>query len=84
MRHVPIAEFENNVSEYLAAVEAGDEIVVVKHGEEVARLTATSESRQARKRRAVDALYALGQEIKAKYGPTTPEEIREWLEEGRR
>ena len=84
MRHVPIAEFEKNVSEFLAAVEAGDEIVVVRSGQEVVRLVATDEARQARKRRAVDALYAIGQEIKAKYGPTTAEEIREWLEEGRR
>lgn len=84
MRHVPIAEFENNVSEYLAAVEAGDEIVVMKSGEEVARLTASAQSRQARKVRAVDAAYALGQEIKMNYGPTTDAEIREWLEEGRR
>ncbi|MES2339868.1 MAG: type II toxin-antitoxin system prevent-host-death family antitoxin [Pseudomonadota bacterium] len=84
MRHVPIAEFENNVSEYLAAAEAGDEIVVMKSGQEVARLTAADPVRQARKRAAVDAMFALGQEIRAKYGPTTDAEIREWLEEGRR
>jgi prevent-host-death family protein len=84
MRHVPIGEFKDKVSEYVAAAEAGDEIVLTRHGREVARLTSTDAARLARQRAAVDALYALGQEIKAKHGPTTAAEIREWIEEGRR
>ena len=32
MRHVPIAEFKDHLSELVAAVEAGDEIVITRHG----------------------------------------------------
>jgi hypothetical protein len=48
------------------------------------KLVPVEENRIARKREAIDALWALGQQIRKKYGPTTAAEIREWIEEGRR
>lgn len=84
MRHVPISEFKDRVSEYVAAAEAGEEIVLTRHGREVARLSSSDEQRLAKQREAVDELYALGQRIKARSGPTTAEEIVSWIKEGRR
>lgn len=84
MRHVSISEFQANASELLAAAEAGEEIVLTREGEDILKLGLAEGARMARQRAAVEAMYALGQEMKAKYGPTTAAEIREWIEEGRR
>ncbi len=86
MRHVPIAEFDPRTVELFAAAASGEEIVITDHGRDVIKLVAIpdDEGRAARKRAAVDALVAIGQRIKAKHGPTTDAEIREWLEDGRR
>lgn len=84
MRHVPIAELQDRASEIVAAAESGEEIIVTRDGREVLKLVPVADGRSARQRAAVDAAYALGQEIKAKYGPTTAAEIREWREDGRR
>ncbi len=84
MRHVPIAQFKDKMSEIMAAAEAGEDIVITRHGRDYMKLVPVEEDRMARQRAAVDALYHLGQRIKAKYGPTTSAEIREWIDEGRR
>lgn len=84
MRHVPIAQFKDKMSEVMAAAEAGEEIVITRHGRDYMKLVPFEEDRMAKQRAAVDALYALGQRIKARNGPTTQTEIREWIEEGRR
>ena len=83
MRHVPIAEFETNISEFTAAVRGGEEIVVTREGREELRLVMADMAKMERQRAAVEAMYALGQQIKAKNGPTTAAEIREWIDEGR-
>ena len=84
MRYIPVAEFKDRCSELVAAAEAGEDIVITRHGREVAKVVGLVEDRMARQRAAVDAMAQLGQRIRAKYGPTTPEEIREWINEGRR
>lgn len=84
MRHVPIAQFKDKMSEIMAAAEAGEDIVITRHGRDYMKLVPIEEDRMARQRAAVDALYDLGQQIKARNGPTTAEEIRVWIDEGRR
>lgn len=83
MRHVPIAEFKDRVSEIVAAAEAGEEITITRHGREVVRLVGIESDRMARQREAAEQLYALGQDVLRKYGPTTHQEIRSWIDEGR-
>lgn len=83
MRHVPIAQFKDKMSEYMAAAESGEDIVITRHGRDYMKLVPVEEDRMARQRAAVQAAYELGQRIKAKYGPTTAEEIRSWIDEGR-
>ena len=38
MRHIPIAEFKDKVSEIVSAAEAGEEIVITQRGKAIARL----------------------------------------------
>ena len=83
MRHVPIAEFKDKVSEIVAAAEDGEDITITRHGREVVRLIGIEQDRMARQRQAVEALYAVGQEVLRKHGPTTAEERRAWIDEGR-
>ena len=84
MRNVPIAEFKDRCSEFVAAAEAGEDIVITRHGREVARVTGITDDKQERKRAAVEAMSRIGQAVLARHGPTTAAEIREWIEEGRR
>lgn len=84
MRHVPIAQFKDKMSEIMAAAEAGEDIVITRHGRDYMKLVPVAEDRMARQRAAVQDLYNFGQEILRKNGPTTAAEIREWIEEGRR
>ncbi|HEX8485085.1 hypothetical protein [Sphingomonas sp.] len=84
MRHVPIAEFQDNAVALLAAAEAGEEIVITREGYDVLHLGLTHAARRARKAAALNNLHRIGQEVRAKYGPTSAAEIREWIEEGRR
>lgn len=83
MRHVPIAEFKDRASEMIAAAEAGEEIIVTRHGREVAKVMGIAEDRRARQRAAIEAAHRLGQQMREKYGPTSAAEIREWIEEAR-
>ncbi len=84
MRYVPIAQFKDKMSEFMAAAEKGEDIIITRHGRDYMKLVPVAADRMARQRAAVDAMYKLGQEIKARHGPTTTEEIREWISEGRR
>ena len=84
MRHVPIAEFKDKVSEIVAAAEAGEEIVITRHGRDVAKLTATDAAITARRRAALADMAASRARLRARGVSATREEIREWIDEGRR
>lgn len=87
MKHVPIAEFKDRLSEYVAAAEAGEEFTITRHGRTVARLVSAEEDEQAvvaRRRAALAGLAKLREALRAKgVPPTTREDIREWINEGR-
>jgi prevent-host-death family protein len=86
MRHVPIATFKDKISEYIAAVEAGEELVITRHGKAAARLLPTEESLQDRRRRAREALEAMAlmrEKMRAEGRTVTMDEIIAWKNEGR-
>lgn len=83
MKHVPVAAFKDRVSEYIAEAQAGEEVVVTRHGKPTVKLIAVEEDRRAKHREAIRGLFALGREIYAQHGPTAPDEIRSWVEEDR-
>ena len=84
MRSVAIAEAKDRFSELVAAAEAGEEIVVTRHGKPAVRITAVATDRQDRKREALEAMVAAGRRNLEEFGPTTIDEIIAWKNEGRR
>lgn len=87
MRHVPIAEFKDHVSEMVAAASRGEEILITRHGKPAARLLPAEDSIEERRRRARDALdrMAIERERMRAAGMTaTAEEWISWKNEGRR
>lgn len=93
MRHVSVAELKANAEELVAAAEAGEVIAIVRDGRDVAQITvgayavsridSRTPEQQEQQRKAVDAAYALGQDILRTRGPTTSAERRAWIEDGR-
>jgi prevent-host-death family protein len=83
MKHVPVAAFKDRVAEYIAEAQAGEEVVVTRHGKPTVKLIAVEEDRRAKHREAIRGLFTLGREIYAQQGPTSPDEIRQWIEEDR-
>lgn len=75
---VKISEAKAHLSELLARVEAGEEVIIARGNAPIARLIAIDERRQ--RLAAIEAVRA----IRARAKPVTQEEIREWREEGRR
>ena len=86
MRHVPVAAFKDKVSEYIAAAEAGDEIIITRYGKVAARLVAPESEADIRARRklALEGLRQLRETQRAEGRTTAPEEILEWIREGRK
>jgi len=75
---VKVAEAKTHLSELLAKVEAGEEVIISRGNTPIAKLS------RIRRETNVQALIA---EIKAQRvsrQSTTQDEIREWIEEGRR
>ncbi len=85
MRHVPIAEFKDRLSELVAAAVAGEEIVITRHGRPEVRLVSVVED-QERKRRAQRAVSELGKlrdDLKRRGVTATVEDWIGWRDEGR-
>jgi prevent-host-death family protein len=86
MRNIPIATFKDRVSEFIAAVEAGDEIVITRHGKAAARLVPIDD-RDERRRRAMIAAERLKQmreKMRRERRTATIDEMIGWKNEGRK
>jgi prevent-host-death family protein len=86
-RTMGLFEAKTHLSELVAQVEAGDEVVITRHNKPVARLVpvgGASRALVARRRRVAAEMQAIGREMAARGGPVTREEILEWVHEGRR
>lgn len=76
--YVKVGEAKTHLSELLAKVEAGEEVVISRGNEPVARLVCADSKRSVKE--AIDGLRAL----RRKNGRATVAEILEWRDEGRR
>jgi len=86
-RHVPIAEFKDHLSEFVAAAERGEEVVVTRHGKPAVRLLPAEEPIEARRQRAREALERMAaarQRMRAEGRTVSLDEIIAWKNEGRR
>lgn len=84
MRHVPIAEFKDRLSEMVAAVAEEGSISITRHGREVARLIPPEMDTVERRRQAFTALATLRDQMKADgIPPVTRADVANWIAEGR-
>ncbi len=77
---VKVAEAKAHLSELLAKVERGEEIVIARGDQPIARLVPLEE--KARGIAAVEVMLALRDSGRIK--PVTQAEIRAWMREGRK
>ena len=75
---VKVAEAKTHLSELLVRVEAGEDFIIARGDEPVARLMALDERRQ--RLTAIEAVRTLRAQAKS----VTHQEIQEWKQEGRR
>lgn len=84
MKHVGIFEAKTNLSALVEEVEKGGSVVITRHGKPVARLVQAepelSKEEIAKRTKALLELRNLANELKIN---ATPEEIKEWINEGR-
>jgi len=73
---------KTHFSQLLDEVESGQTIVILRHGKPVARIVPDPEERMRRHREALDNLKKLGDEIRARNGGLTVEEIISSIHEG--
>jgi prevent-host-death family protein len=84
MKHVGIFEAKTNLSALVEEVEKGGTVVITRHGKPVAQLVRAepelSQEEIAKRTEALLALRKFANEVKIN---ATPEEIKEWINEGR-
>lgn len=86
MRHIPIAAFKDRVSEFVAAAEAGEEVIITRHGKIAARLMPPDNlgERQAIARDSMLKLKIMRDRMRAEGRTATIDEMIEWKNEGRK
>lgn len=85
VRAVPVTEFTDKISEFVSAVEHGEEIMVTRDGQPAVRLlpAESREERFERQRRALERSVETREWLRAQGVRVTREEIRGWIDEGR-
>jgi prevent-host-death family protein len=85
MKQVGIFEAKTHLSSLLDEVENGAEVTITRHGKPVARLVQASNELSAdaiaRRRQAIRNLRSLARDLKLN---PTHDEIKSWINEGRR
>lgn len=86
MRKVGLFEAKTHLSALVDAAERGETIVVTRNGKPVAQLgPIRSEKRRSMTRKAaVDQIFAFREQLRREDRTFTANEIRQWIEEGRR
>ncbi len=75
---VKVGEAKTHLSELLAKVEAGEEVIISRGNEPIAKLS------RIRRQGEIEALIAEIKAQRANRQPVTQDEIRAWRDEGRR
>ena len=75
---VKVGEAKTHLSDLLAKVEAGEEVIIARGNDPIAKLT------RIRREEDIDALIAEVRAARANRSSTTQDEIRAWRDEGRR
>ena len=85
MRHVGIFEAKTHLSALVEAAERGETIIVTRNGKPVAQISRFEPGRASlTKAQAIEDLIRMRGEMIARGQTATSEEIREWIDEGKR
>jgi prevent-host-death family protein len=87
METVGLFEAKTHLSELIARAERGEETIITRHNKPVAKIVPISKvSPELVQQRleAIKGMQAIGRKMIARGGPITPEEILDWVREGRR
>ncbi len=86
MRHVALSEAKDHLSEFVAAAQAGQEIIITRHGKPAAKLVSLEDQseKQLRARTAIDSLSKIRAVMLAEGRTVTIGELIDWKNEGRR
>jgi prevent-host-death family protein len=82
-KHVPIATFKDRVSEFVAEAQAGEEVIITRHGKEAARLVPPAKDKTALRKEAVEKIRSVRAMLRDNGHSFSSEEIRDMLEEDR-
>lgn len=84
MRSVALSEAKDNLSQYVAAAAAGEEITITRHGRPAAKLVPVEAGwNETRSREAWERLKAVREAMHARGVRVTKEEWIAWKNEGR-
>ena len=90
MESVGLFEAKTRLSELVARAEAGAEVVITRHNRPVAKIVPVTEVTPsprpfdlAKRLAAVARIDALREELRARHGSLTTDEIVSWVREGR-
>lgn len=84
MRYVPIAEFKDRMAEVMTAAVNGEDVIITRHGRDYVRLVPMQNDDVEAKRRALADLAAFRAAQRDRgVPPTTRDDIRAWIDEGR-
>jgi prevent-host-death family protein len=84
---IGLFEAKTHLSELVARVEAGEQVIITRHNRPVAKLVAMDEvppEMVQRRLAALDELQAMGRKMETRGGPITREEVLQWVQEGRK
>ena len=87
MRSIPVGEFKDNASAFIAAAEAGEEIVITRHGKPAARIVPAAlpdDRREQRFDRLWEGWMARLDGMRATGQTATDAERTAWKREGQR
>jgi prevent-host-death family protein len=86
MRRVALSEVKDHLSEYVAAVQDGQEVIITRHGKPAAKLVSLDDQsdRQTRARKAIETLAGIRATMRAEGRTSTIEEMIAWKNEGQR
>jgi prevent-host-death family protein len=82
LREVQASVAKTHFSQLLDEVERGQTIVILRHGQPIARIVPDEKGRQQRARQAIENIQKLGEQIRRETGGATIEEILAWRHEG--
>lgn len=83
MKQVPVTSFKDRVSEFVAEAQAGEEIIITRHGKEAARLVPPMVDKAAARKEMVAKIRETRESLRAAGKLFSSDELQKLLKESR-